>query len=96
MTNFRDGLLTDLFLASVSETNRCRALYFFLRERNFGNDDSEVQGTHGELKVPINLQQGLLGRKEAVFRGTCPVDPTCEAVPIISWITGGAVVGTVF
>lgn len=54
-----------------------------------------MQGARGELEVPISLQRGSL-EEGGVFRGTCPVGPVCEAVPIISWITGGVVVGTLF
>lgn len=51
---------------------------------------------HGELEVPIDLQQGFLGEKEAFAEAPAPGVLCGEAVPVISWITGGGVVGTFF
>lgn len=51
---------------------------------------------HRELEVPISLQQGFLGKKEAFAEAPAPCVLGDEAVPVISWITGGEVVGTFF
>lgn len=85
MTNFRGGLLADLFLASISETNRCWILYF-LSARNLGVISLQNKKCLKNWKFLLILSRNFLARRKCLAKAPAQYVMCDKAVPIISQI----------